>query len=70
MKCEGCVSNIRAALEGAADVSNFDIKLQDKSVEVETGLTQEAAADIIIKAGYDARPAKEKSGFLKRIIGS
>ncbi len=70
MNCDGCVANIRRALEEAS-IAEFDIELSKKLVSVTADLEAEAVAAIIQEAGYEARPASEKKqGFPGKLFST
>ena len=64
MNCDGCVANIKQALESDDRISDFQIELSKKMVDVEGSLSSEAAAMVIRDAGYDVVEGQEKKGFL------
>lgn len=70
MNCDGCVTNIRRALEDA-EIQEFDIQLSKKLVTVTTEMDGEAVASLIKEAGYDAQPDSEKQGgFFNKLFKS
>ena len=66
MNCNGCVSNIKQALEKANKIETFDVQLETKHVSVSSELDEQTVAQIIIDAGYDAVPAQKKRGLFSR----
>lgn len=70
MNCNGCVSNIKQALEADKRVANIDFELTKKLVTVSGDLTPEEVAGIIQEAGYDASIGAQKTGFLNKLFSS
>lgn len=68
MNCEGCVSNIQRALEGDENIASFNIELSDKHVTVQSELDEQAVAQVIRDAGYDAVPDTGKRGLFHTIF--
>jgi copper chaperone CopZ len=68
MNCNGCVSNIRQALESNDQINEINIQLSKKLVEVESSLSFEEVAQIIEEAGYEALAEKEKKGILGNLF--
>ncbi len=54
MKCDGCVTAIKKALDNEAAVSSSEVSLETKSVSVETDASLSFLIDVIKVAGFDA----------------
>ena len=68
MNCDGCVTNIRQALESDDRINNIHIQLSKKLVNVEGALTSEEAASIINAIGYNTTEPSEKKGILGNLF--
>jgi copper chaperone CopZ len=56
MKCDGCATAVRSALEGVEGVSAVDVSLPDgsASVQLEPSVDRSVLVDVIAEAGYQA----------------
>ncbi|MCF7809245.1 MAG: heavy-metal-associated domain-containing protein [Candidatus Marinimicrobia bacterium] len=68
MNCAGCVANIERALSSVEKIDTFDIELSEKRVSVDSDLDEQAVAQVIIEAGYEAVPDDGRQGFLSKLF--
>ncbi len=68
MNCNGCVTNIRNALDGHEGIENVELELSDKRVTIESTLAGEELVTIIGEAGYTAEDYVGKPGLLRRLF--
>lgn len=55
MMCEGCVANVRKALESVDGVSSADVNLKKGTASVEhSGLPDERLIEAVVDAGFRA----------------
>ncbi|MBQ8179581.1 MAG: heavy-metal-associated domain-containing protein [Candidatus Methanomethylophilaceae archaeon] len=55
MMCEGCVGNVRAALQAVPGVTSVDVDLKKGTAKVEHGgCTDEALIGAVVDAGFRA----------------
>lgn len=57
MKCGGCVSAVKKALEALDEVESVDVDLDAGKVTVEGDFDVASIAGVITAAGYPAEPA-------------
>lgn len=69
MNCDGCVTNIRNALE-EADIQEYDIQLNKKLLSVTSDRDNEQIINILAEAGYQAKLQSGDKGFLARLFNS
>lgn len=68
MNCDGCVTNIRQALEADERIHNIHIQLSKKLVSLEGSLSSDEARSVISDAGYNPETVSEKKGFLGNLF--
>ncbi len=56
MKCDGCVSSVKSALDDVAGVQDVEVSLEEKTARlaVEEGIPVERLVDAVKGAGYQA----------------
>lgn len=57
MKCMGCVSTVKAAVESLEGITAVDVDLEGAKATVEGDFDPEVVAAAITAAGYPAEPA-------------
>ncbi len=57
MNCGHCKRHIEEALSENGGVESFDVDLPTKTVRVESSLSAETLAKVIVEAGYTPVPA-------------
>ena len=58
MACQGCVNNIKGALQGRDGINDYDIDLQTKTVRIDSVLSVEELVAALDSVGYKAAPVK------------
>ncbi|KAJ3185767.1 Cytosolic copper metallochaperone [Gaertneriomyces sp. JEL0708] len=56
MTCSGCSGAVNRILSKAANVSSFDISLENQTVTVKSTLSQNEVLEIIKKSGKSVEP--------------
>ena len=54
MSCGHCVSRIRTRLEASDQITGLEIKLENATLSLNTGLSAEAVIGMLDEAGYPA----------------
>ena len=54
MKCEGCVTNVKKALEGVVGVEAVEVDLKAATATVKGNIDPQSVSQALIEAGYPA----------------